>query len=184
MKLWQKILLGLVASVALLFVIALLLPSKWRVETTVVIKARPEAVAPLLVDLKRWKEWAAWNNEMDPTLQTTYSGPPTGPGATMSWKGERMGFGTLTITESDPQKGVRYEMTMEEQQTPARGQIALAPEGEGTRVTWLDEGDMGSFLPGRYFVPMMERQLGEHCAMGLRKLKAAVEGTAAGGAAR
>jgi hypothetical protein len=175
MKLWKKILIGLGAVIALLIVVGLLLPSKWRVERSMTMAAKPESIVPLISDLKRWKDWAAWNNEMDPTMQTTYNGPPSGPGASMSWKGDKMGFGTLTLTEVDVQKGIKYEMKMEEQQTPAHGSFSFAPEGTGTKVTWVDEGDMGWFIPGRYFIPMLEKQLGEHFEIGLSKLKALAE---------
>lgn len=175
MKLWKKILLGLVALVALLVLVALFLPSKWRVERSVTVAAKPEVILPFVADLHQWKNWAAWNNEMDPSMQTTYSGNAQGAGATMSWKGEKMGFGTLTITQADPQKGVRYEMKMEEQQTPAQGQINFEAAGESTKVVWIDEGDMGLFLPGRYFVSMLEKQLGEHFDIGLKNLKKLAE---------
>jgi hypothetical protein len=34
---------------------------------------------------------------------------------------------------------------------------------------------MGWFIPGRYFIPMLEKQLGEHFEIGLSKLKALAE---------
>lgn len=179
MKLWKKILLGIAALVALLLVIALFLPSKWKVERSVSIASKPERILPLIADLHQWKDWAAWNSQLDPTMQTTYSGSAQGAGATMSWKGEKMGIGTLTITEADPVKGVRYDMKMEEQQTPAHGQFNFSADGEGTKVTWVDEGDMGMFLPGRYFVSMLEKQLGEHFEIGLKNLKKLAETPAA-----
>lgn len=174
MKLLKRILTGLAGLLVLLLVIGLFLPSTWRVERSVTIKASPDRIAPMIADLHQWKNWAAWNNEMDPTMVTTYEGPEAGVGATMRWRGDEMGFGTLVIRAVEPGR-IEYDMTMEEQQTPAHGQFLLVAEGDATRLTWIDEGDMGWFIPGRYFRPMLESMLGEHFDIGLGKLKALAE---------
>lgn len=177
MKLFKRILLGLLALVGLLLVIGLFLPSTWRVERSIAIKAPPERITPLIVDLHRWKEWAAWNDSMDPTMVTTYDGPALGVGASMHWTGEEMGTGTLVIRAAGPTR-IEYDMTMEEQGTPARGQFILAVDGDATTLTWIDEGDMGFFIPGRYFRSTLESMLGEHFDVGLGKLKEIAEGPA------
>ncbi|MEZ4448200.1 MAG: SRPBCC family protein [Nannocystaceae bacterium] len=177
MKILKRILIGLVALVALLLVVGLFLPSKWRVERTIAIGATPEAIAPLLATPRRWADWAAWNNQMDPTLVTTYGGPETGVGASMTWKGESMGHGTMTITSVAPTV-ITYDLVLEENQTPAHGTFSLSVEGDKTMVTWLDEGDMGMFIPGRYFRPLLEKMLGEHFELGLKKLQPLAESEA------
>lgn len=185
MKILKRVLLGVVGLVALLLVIGLFLPSKWQVERAITIAATPEAITPLIATPRRWAEWAAWNNDMDPTMVTTYGGPESGAGASMSWTGEKMGTGTLTIASVTP-TSVTYDMVMEAQETPSHGAFTLSVEGDKTRVVWRDEGEMGMFIPGRYFVPIMESMLGEHFEIGLQKLQPLAEAAArrsAGGAA-
>jgi hypothetical protein len=171
----KKIAIGLGALVALVLIASLLMPSKWHVERTVVVKAKGDTLAPLIATPKRWQEWAAWNNKMDPESRWEYSGPDTGVGAVMSWKGPKLGEGVLTITQVDPVKGVFYKMVMEKG-TPAEGGFAFTAEKDGTtRVVWTDEGDMGMNLPGRLFVPMMEKMLSEHFDIGLKNLQGLAE---------
>jgi len=171
----KKILLVLVGLLVLATGAALVMPSKWHVEKSVSVKARPETIYAAVADLKQWETWAAWNKSMDPSAKWDFSGAAVGQGAVMSWTGEKMGTGKLTLTKGDPQTGVSYEMTMERMQTPAKGTIGFTAEGEGTKVTWVDDGDFGMFLPGRFFVGMMERTLGEQFQEGLNRLKAGSE---------
>ncbi|MEZ4382946.1 MAG: SRPBCC family protein [Nannocystaceae bacterium] len=177
MKIIKRILLGLLALVALLLVIGLFLPSTWHVERTVTVAAPPEAIAPLIVEPRQWAQWAAWNNEMDPTMVTEYAGPPSGVGASMRWHGESMGQGTMVITKVEPGR-VEYDMSLEEQGTPAHGQFLLEPAGGATKVTWIDEGDVGWFVPGRYLIPVLESMLGDHFQIGLDKLRPLAEARA------
>jgi hypothetical protein len=57
----------------------------------------------------------------------------------------------------------------------SRGILLLAPDGSGTRVTWTNEGDMGSSPINRYFGLMMDSMVGPDFDAGLRNLKALAE---------
>lgn len=171
----KKILIGLGGLVALFALVGFFLPSRWHVKREVVIKAKGETIVPLLADLRKWQDWMPWNKQMDPQAQWNYSGKESGVGATMSWKGPRLGMGTLTLTQADAAKGIAYEMKMEESQTPAQGSIRFTAQADGTKVTWVDEGDMGMNIPGRYFIPLMEKMLNDHFQMGLDHLKGLAE---------
>ena len=102
----------------------------------------------------------AWNHAMDPSAQWTYSGTPSGAGAVMTWKGDKMGQGTLTLTNADPQHGVAYSTVIEDM-TPAHGTFAFEAGNTRTKVVWVDEGTMGMNLVGRYFLPIFERTMAE-----------------------
>ncbi|HEY8210025.1 MAG TPA: SRPBCC family protein [Myxococcaceae bacterium] len=171
----KKVLLGILGLLVLAIGAAFLMPSRWHVEKSVMVKAKPEVLYASVADLKQWGNWAGWNNAADPTVKWDFSGAAMGQGAVMSWKGEKMGSGTITLVKADPQTGVMYEMKMEEMQTPSTGVIALVPDGDDTRVTWTNDGDFGAFLPGRYFVGFMEKSLGQHFEEGLNRLKANAE---------
>src|SRR5262245_56876054 len=128
----KKILLGIVGLLVLATGGAFVMPSGWHVEKSVTVKAKSETLYASVADLKQWETWAAWNKTMDPSTKWEFSGAATGQGAVMSWKGDKMGTGTLTLTKADPKTGISYEMKMERMQTPAIGTIAFAAEGEGT----------------------------------------------------
>jgi hypothetical protein len=171
---FKKILVGLVGLVVLGAGVGLALPSKWSVERSRTVKARAEHIVPVIADVRTWKEWTAWSAQRDPKAEWTFSGAPTGVGATMSWKGPELGFGTLTMTEVGPTR-VAYSMSMEGN-TPATGGFTLTPEADGTtRVTWKDEGDMGFDLMGRFFLPMIDSMLQKDFDAGLAGLAARAE---------
>jgi hypothetical protein len=56
------------------------------------------------------------------------------------------------------------------------GQLRLEPAGAGTRVTWTNEGDMGTNPVNRYFGLFMDRLVGPDFEGGLKNLKTIVEG--------
>ena len=60
MKIVLYILGGLIALVMFLALIGLLLPRRYRVERSAVIKAKPEVVFAQVADLRAWKNWGVW----------------------------------------------------------------------------------------------------------------------------
>src|SRR5687767_4039749 len=76
---------------------ALLLPSQYKVEKSVLIEASPETVFTNLNNLSRWQKWSIWSQEYDPAIANIYGGPEKGVGATYRWLGDEMGQGSLTI---------------------------------------------------------------------------------------
>src|SRR6476659_3551021 len=102
----KKVLLGIVGLLLLATAGAFVMPSKWHVEKSVTVKAKPESLYASVADLKQWADWAGWNNTAYPNVKWDFSGAAMGQGAVMSWNGEKMGSGTLTLTKGDPQTGV------------------------------------------------------------------------------
>lgn len=156
---------------------AFLLPREWRVERQVVINAAPARVYPLLFDLKRWQDWAVWNRTMDPQLRNAYEGPQDGVGAKWLWLGPKMGRGRLVIVAADPQRGIELEQAIESDQVNAHASLTFTPEGDATRITWVDEGTLPP-LAGGFFRNTMQEQLGAHLEASLTKLKTIVEAQA------
>jgi hypothetical protein len=167
--------LGLGALVAVLVVVGIFLPRKWRVEQVVLIDAAPEHIYPLVNDLKQWQSWAAWNKAMDPEVKWEYGGPALGVGAWWSWAGPKMGNGKMTITRSEQGAGVWVdEMIETDKEVNARGSLTWTREGSSTKVTWVDEGTLPPVIGG-YAVGMIEKMLSDHFQTGLKNLKTAAE---------
>jgi carbon monoxide dehydrogenase subunit G len=59
---------------------------------------------------------------------------------------------------------------------PAGAYFDLEAEGEGTRVTWTVEMDMGNNPVGRWMGLMMDGMVGKDFDAGLANLKAKAEG--------
>jgi hypothetical protein len=167
--------LGLVGLVAVLVVVGLFLPRQWHVERTVVIKAGPEHIHPLVSDLKQWQSWAAWTKDMDPEVKNEYGGPASGVGAWWSWNGPVMGHGKMTIVKSDVASGVWVdEMIETDDGVNAKGSLTWTRQGEETTVKWVDEGTLPPVIGG-YVVSMIEQMLGDNFKTGLEKLKVQAE---------
>lgn len=175
MKALKKIFLFLLVLAVLVAAVGFFLPAGYKVERSVTIKAKPEAVLAQVTDLRRWEEWSAWSKEGDPTLERTYSGSATGKDATMSWKGKKFGEGSMTITSADPVKGISYSLDFEHGRYISSGELRTEVVGEGTKVTWTNEGNAGMNPLGRYFNLLMDRMMGPDFEKGLNQLKARVE---------
>jgi Polyketide cyclase / dehydrase and lipid transport len=165
---------GLALALGVFLLVGLVLPRGWRVERAVVIAGPPERISPWLSDLHRWQDWSVWTKAMDPSVRHAYWGPEQGVGAGWSWLGLTMGRGKVTITSADPRRGVTLDEAIESDQVNAHASLTLTPEAGGTRVTWVDEGELP--LLGGYFRPRVEARLATHLEASLGRLKTVVEG--------
>ncbi|HEX5746531.1 MAG TPA: SRPBCC family protein [Archangium sp.] len=166
----KKILIASATLVGLLLAIGLVLPSTFRVERSTTLQAPPEAIYPYVANLERWREWGPWRAEKYPGSQWVFGGPREGVGAVHGWSGGSVGNGTLSLTRADPKTGVAYDMSVENGRYLVHGHIAFAPEGQGTRVTWVDEGDIGRNPFAHYLVPLIRSRLGGYLEEGLAGL--------------
>lgn len=174
-KAFKVFLVGFVAIVLVTVVVGALLPSEWEAEASVEINATPAQIHSHVSSFKAWEGWAteAMQRE-DPTAVVTLSGPDAGVGATMAWQGDKMGRGRLTITESDPATGIKYEAAIESDDVNSHGSISFETTKDGTRVTWHDEGDLPPIIGG-LLSAQVNQALSEHFEQSLTKLKEALE---------
>jgi len=174
-RLLRVVVLGLGALVILFVLVGLFLPRTWSVERSRLLRATPERVQKELEDMRTWPSWTPWSAERDPTLVVTFDGPERGPGARMSWEGQRLGFGSLTLTRTHPAAGVEYEIQFRGVEQGTRGAIRMTPEPAGARVTWSDGGALGWNPMMRLFAPLFTAKLGHDFDEGLSRLAARVE---------
>ena len=165
--------MSLVAILCVLLIVAYLLPSKIHVQREVVINAPPEAVFNEVNDLKKWSKWSPWHL-MDPEATYNYSGPDTGVGATSTWKGEKVGEGTQKIETSEPYKTITTSLDFGDQGL-ASSEWTFTPSGDGTKVVWGFDTDMGMNPVSRYFGLVMDRMIGADYEKGLGNLKSVCE---------
>lgn len=155
-------------------VIGLFLPTSYSVKRSIVIDAPPEKVHEYVGDLSKWETWSPWEEE-DPTLIVTLGEKTSGVGASESWVGDS-GDGALTITESSPSCGIKYDLLFNGGEYESEGSITYEtlPE-EKTEVTWAMSGDMGKSVTGGYFALLMDTMVGNVFDKGLSNLKKTVE---------
>jgi len=175
MKIVKRILLLLLVLVVLFVVVGLFLPSHYRVERSVSIRAKPGAIYAQISNFKNWLQWTAWNQTKYPDMQVKFEGPESGVGAAYTWEGKSTGQGQIRLTRADPDQGISYDLDFEHGKYKSQGAITLEPAGEGVKVTWWNQGDLGSNPINRYFGLMMDRMMGPDFEEGLKNLKGKVE---------
>ena len=171
----RKLLFFIVGFVILLAAGAYLLPRHVIIERSATIDAPPADVFPLVNSLKRGEEWSPWLGR-DPGTTLTYEGPDEGVGAKMAWDSEnpQVGSGKQEITLSTPDERVETALDFGAQ-GPAKAWFVLAPEGDGTVLTWGLDADMGNNPIGRWMGLMMDKWVGGDYEAGLVNIKALAE---------
>jgi len=174
MKIVLKLLGGLAVLVLVLVVVAFILPRTYRIERTLVIKAKPEVVFAQFGDLKAWKNWGAWQ-ERDPGMKTTFSEKTTGVGAWSAWESKSEGNGKMTITAVEPAKSATYLLEFPDMGMQSNGSMTLQPAEGGVKVVWVDAGDLGMNPMSRWFGLFLDGMIGPDFEKGLAKMKKLVE---------
>ncbi|MDN5215819.1 SRPBCC family protein [Fulvivirgaceae bacterium BMA12] len=164
----------LLAVMTVYIVIIIVLPSKVFVERSIVVNARPEEVYNYLEDLRNFQEWAYWA-EIDPLTAYEYKGALKGVGSRMDWHSEHvgMGYGSLWIVATIPPRQINLDIQLREFDKPAQMTFNFLEEGNGTRITWNFQTKFYGYW--KFFVPMMEEELGPAYEKGLRKIKSVLD---------
>lgn len=175
LKLLLRVALAFLVLIVLLVLAGFLVPATYRVTRTATIQAPPAAVHALAGDLRSWLAWTAWSTNRFPDMRVTLSPETTGPGAFWAWEGVSSGVGRLTITRSEPEAGVWYDLDFSHGKFLSKGSLALAADGPATAVTWTQEGHLGWNPVNRWFGLLMDRFIGADFERGLEGLRAAAE---------
>lgn len=171
----KKVLIGLGVVILLVVVISFFLPSKVHVERSIVINAPAAKVFNEVNSLQKWGAWDPWQAK-DPNVQNEYSGPESGVGNKNSWTSshKEVGSGSQTIVESIPNEKIVSELDFGNE-GKGSGFFNFSAEGEGTKVVWGMEADLGMNPIAKYFGLMMEGMVAPDFEKGLSNLKAHVE---------
>lgn len=174
----KKLLKTAFAVVALIGIVltvgSLMLSSEFQVQRSVTVAASPERVYELVAEPRRWKEWSVWNRR-DPAMQISYEGPTSGVGAVWAWKSASEGDGRMSFTVAEPGRRLGYDLYFPDFGTTSTGEITMAPDAGGTRVTWSMNGNMGSNPMFRWIALFADRMVGADFEGGLANLKQLAE---------
>jgi uncharacterized protein YndB with AHSA1/START domain len=173
--------LAVVVLVAALLAYAATRPDAFRVQRSTVIQAPPEAIYPLLADLRRWSAWSPWERK-DPAMRRTFGGAERGVGATYAWAGDKnVGEGRMEIVEAtEPSRVVIRLDFLKPFEAHNFADFTLEPRGGGaTRVTWGMEGKQPFLIRVMCVFVSMDRMVAKDFESGLAAMKAAAEAGAA-----
>jgi uncharacterized protein YndB with AHSA1/START domain len=173
---WKKIILAIVVLVAAILLYATTRPDSFRLERSVTINASPEKVFALVNDFHNWQAWSPWE-KLDPAMKRTFSGPPSGKGTVYEWAGDsKVGEGRMEIMQSLSPSPVIIKLDFLK---PFEGhnttEFTQAPEGGGTKVTWIMYGPSPYMSKLMTVFVSMDKMVGGDFETGLANLKAAAE---------
>ena len=152
----------------LIVLIGFALSGTWTATAEARIEASPEAVWPLVADLRRWDDWAPLGQ-----VESDFSPRTVGQGARRSWDSEDWGSGEVTVTSDHEPDSLTYRVRVQEGTIVTDGTLRLDPTPDGaTTVTWTERGDFG-WNPFLAFIALrMHRTQGAVLAQSLDSLGA------------
>lgn len=180
MKILKNILIGLLTIIVLLLVVSFFLPSKVHVERSTTIGASPEVVFSHIQNLKKWNTWSPWAKK-DSTMTNTYDGPDGEVGQKSIWTSEKVGNGSMTITEIIPNEKLVTKL-MFEGSDGGTGTLLLEKTGDSTKVTWSMDANTENTSAikkpmSKYFFLFFDNMVGDDFKEGLQGLKELAEST-------
>ena len=170
------LLLLLLALVAGVVASAASKPDFFRVERSTTIGTSPERIFPLINDFHNFGRWSPWEH-LDPQMQRSITGPPSGQGASYAWSGNaKAGAGRMEILESSPSTRVVMKLDFIK---PFEGhntaEYTLAADGASTTVTWAMYGPTPFVSKVMQVFVSMDKLIGKDFERGLSQMKAAAE---------
>lgn len=172
----MTVLIVLAVVVGGVLLMAAMRPNTFRVHRSATTKASPEAIFAHLNDLHRWNAWSPWE-KLDPAMQRTHSGAPSGVGAIYEWHGnKKVGRGRMEIIESRPPELVRLKLDFFEPfESHNTTDFTLEPTPDGTRISWEMNGPANFMSKVMGLFVNMDRMVGNDFEKGLASLKALSE---------
>ncbi|WP_221030382.1 SRPBCC family protein [Actomonas aquatica] len=172
------ILLVIAVVLVVVFVVLVWRQPQWiRCTRSATVGGTPEQTFALINSLPEWQKWSPWEG-LDPNMQRTFSGPPSGVGAVYAWNGNaKVGAGSMEVVESMPSERVKLELVfLKPFAATMMVTFELAATTGGTLVTWTSEGPNST--PGRIMGVFcnMDKMMGDSYEKGLAQLDAALRG--------
>ena len=85
-------------------------PDTFRLERSIIVNAPAEKIFPLINDFHSWVNWSPWE-KLDPNMQRTYEGTPSGVGTKYGWTGKgQVGTGSMEITKTESPSSVTIKL--------------------------------------------------------------------------
>jgi len=172
----KSIAIVVVVGIAAVLVFAATKRDDFRVQRSIVVKAAPDRILPLIADFHRWAEWSPYE-KLDPAMKRVHAGAPQGVGAIYEWEGNsKAGAGRMEIKEVQAPSRVAIQLDFTK---PVEGhnvaEFALEPRAGGTQVSWSMRGPSPYLMKLLGIFVNLDRMIGSDFETGLANLKAIAE---------
>jgi hypothetical protein len=175
----KKILIVLVAILAIFAGVVALQPAEFRIVRSATIAAPAAVVFSQVNDFHNWQAWSPWAR-LDPAAKNSFEGPASGTGAIFKWSGNnQVGEGTMTLTDSEPNDLIKIKLDFVRPMVNTNAvEFTFKPEGDQTLVTWNMTG-RNNFIGKAFCLFMdMDKLVGAQFEKGLAQMKAIAEAAA------
>jgi len=174
MKFFKILGISAIILITVILIVAIFLPAKYSVDSSIVINRPLEQVYKYSVDLKNWPQWSIWIRD-DKKAEITYEGTGPDVGSKMNWNGKKMGIGSILIEKltNNSSYTVKVDMT-KPWEISSLSTFSFKPANTGTIVTWTDEGNLSYPMErwvGLFFKSKMQMKFHK----GLTNLKNKIE---------
>jgi hypothetical protein len=160
----------IVAIIALVLIVAIFLPSQYKVERSMVINKSDTLVYNYVSDFNNFKGWNPWS-QMEPDHKFEVTGNAATVGHKYYWEGKEIGSGQMIFTELIPYNFIKSDI---EFLTPQSGkgivEFKFEPQENSTKFSWAIVGD-AEYPIGRYMGMLMDTFLGKNFEDGVANLK-------------
>ncbi len=172
----KKILIALVAVVAVFVVVVALQPSEFLITRTATLSASAPVIFAQVNDFHYWRAWDPWA-KLDPAGKASYEGPAAGEGAGFRWAGNKeVGEGSMTIVESHPSVLIRIKLEFRKPFAATdTTEFTFKPEGSQTVVTWSMSGKKNFICKTLGLFMNYDKMVGGQFEKGLENLRAVTE---------
>ncbi len=168
--------IALAILIAVVVVLAAMRPDTFRVQRSIDINAPADKIFPLINDYRNWGSWSPYEH-VDPDMQRTFSGPPSGKGSTYEWRGNKsIGHGRMEILDTAPPSKVVIKLDFFSPfEAHNMAEFTMQPRGSATNVTWAMHGPVPFMAKIIHMFMNMDRMVGGQFQQGLVSMKAVAE---------
>lgn len=150
------------------------LPNAYTITNSIEINRPASLVYAQVADFKKWPAWSPWY-EKEPTAKVTVEGNAGAEGQKMSWEGEKVGTGYMTLVATGENEAlVCTDVFVKPMEGTAKDYWRFEGIGDKTTVLWTTAGGL-KYPFGRLFGLVVDKVVGETERKGLENLKKVCE---------
>jgi len=171
MKILKNVLITIVSLVAIVLIIAVVLPKTFHAGSEIIINRNSKEVFDYVKQIKKQGEYDSWSRQ-DPNIQKEYSGQDGTLGFTYTWKSDKVGDGKQVITNVIDGKRVEMDLYFNGEGEANKSFIAVDSIAHNqSKVTWEIDGK----IPFPFNIFTLFYDMNEDFKQGLVNMKANLE---------
>jgi hypothetical protein len=174
MKLFKIFFSFFIIAIAV-FVVSRFFPHAYKVACKISINRPVDDVYSFMSDFRNWEKWSLWNKSADSTLIYFYGKTSKGLEGHQYFYGKNIGQGQFRFDTCLANEKLVYRLNMHAGEIKANGTFLFESNGDGTTLSWINEGDVGSNPIYRFMIPSKTESTRKTFDDGLGRIKEILE---------